>query len=74
MRQRLFPGDHPQVATCLGNVAACLEAPGRVAEALSAADRAAGMTNRILPEGHRDRIRIAKLLERIRAAAQDSGK
>ena len=52
MFQRLFPGDHPEVALGLGSVASCLANLGRYAEALSKAEEALAMTRQLFPTDH----------------------
>ncbi len=47
MRQRLFAGDHPDVATSLHNLAGVLEALGRAGEACDFMKQAAAMIARL---------------------------
>ncbi len=56
MYQRLFKGDHPDVATGLNNVAACLRSLGRPAEALPKFEASPEMYRRVLPPGHPDTL------------------
>src|SRR5262249_47104784 len=52
MFQQLYPGDHPSVATSLNNVASCLQALGRAAEALPKYESALEMFRHVFPAGH----------------------
>ncbi len=54
VRQQLFPGGHPDVATSLGNVAFCLQSLGRSAEALPKFEAALEMCQRLFPGDHPD--------------------
>ena len=71
MRQRLFPGDHRDVAGSLVILAYCLDDLDRLSEALDRAQRAADMADRILPEAHPIRKRCDDTLVEIRKKMED---
>jgi tetratricopeptide (TPR) repeat protein len=52
MRQRLFEGDHPSVATSLDNLAGLYESQGRYADAEPLFRQALEMCERTLGDGH----------------------
>jgi tetratricopeptide (TPR) repeat protein len=52
MNQRLYDGDHPDVALSLTNVAGCLQSLGRSSEAVPRYEAALEMRRRVLPAGH----------------------
>ncbi len=60
MRQRLFPGNHPDVANSLNNVAWCLESLGRLEEAMAKFEEATEMYGHVLPIDHW-RTRVAAI-------------
>jgi tetratricopeptide (TPR) repeat protein len=52
MRQRIYHGDHPDIATDLSNLALCLDALGRTKEALPKFEEALAMSQRVHPGEH----------------------
>jgi len=52
MRKRLYPGDHPDVARSLNNVALVRKSLGRVAEAEPLCEQALEMQQRIYGGDH----------------------
>jgi tetratricopeptide (TPR) repeat protein/CHAT domain-containing protein len=50
--QRLYGGDHPEVAEALGSVAAALESLNRLPEALPLREMSLAMLQRLYPEDH----------------------
>ena len=71
VRQQLFPGGHPDVATSLGNVAFCLQSLGRSAEALPEFEAALEMRQRLVPGDHPD---VAQSLNNVAACLQSLGR
>ena len=74
MRQRLFKGDHEDVAWSLHKLAKCRSALGRHDSALKMVEDADAMAKRVLKDGHADRLKIAEILATIRAAAEAAAK
>ena len=52
MRRRLFPGDHPDVATSLNNLSYLLSSVGRASEARLLLEKALKMRRRLFPGDH----------------------
>ncbi len=71
MRQRLFKGDHSDIAASLNNVAFCLNALGRSAEALPKYEAALAMWQRLFKGDNED---VATGLNNVASCLQDLGR
>lgn len=71
-RREVHPGDHDAVATTLSNIAYCLDAAGRPAEAVEFLDQAVAMFRRLSPPS--GRTDLASALSNQGAALQHLGR
>jgi serine/threonine-protein kinase len=73
LARRLYPDDHPDVATCLGEMTRCIRDLGRLAEAETVGREALAMWRRLYGDTHREVMIATQTLAGVLASRGKDG-